>query len=170
MAEAAKCFFKENRGLWDGNNPSDHQWIKGKPKCALYIQYECETWTIKKAGGWDGWLAAPNQRTWVWAKLRELVMDREAWRVAVRGVATSQTRLSDWTELIHTVEYYLALKGEQILICAISADLKNIIKYTRHRRTKMVWSHSWGTRNRPIHRDRKGTASYQRLGEERAII
>ena len=30
------------------------------------------------------------------SKLREMVMDREAWRVAVRGVVKSQTRLSDW--------------------------------------------------------------------------
>ena len=35
-------------------------------------------------------------------KLQELVMNRGTWHVAVHGVAKSQTRLNDWTELIHT--------------------------------------------------------------------
>ena len=33
------------------------------------------------------------------SKLRELEMDREAWRAAVHVVAKSPTRRSDWTEL-----------------------------------------------------------------------
>ena len=33
------------------------------------------------------------------SELREMVMDREAWRAAIHGVTKSQTQLSDWTEL-----------------------------------------------------------------------
>ena len=33
------------------------------------------------------------------SKLRELVMDRDAWRAAIHRVAKSRTQLSDWTEL-----------------------------------------------------------------------
>ena len=34
------------------------------------------------------------------SKLRELVMDREAYHAVVHGVAKSRTQLSNWTELI----------------------------------------------------------------------
>ena len=40
------------------------------------------------------------------SELRELVMDREAWRTALHGVAKSWTQLSDWTDLNWTVEAY----------------------------------------------------------------
>ena len=34
------------------------------------------------------------------SELLELVMDREAWRAAIHGVTKSQTRLSNWSDLI----------------------------------------------------------------------
>ena len=40
------------------------------------------------------------------SKLRELVMDREAWHSAIHGVTKSQTWLSDWTELNWHTTFY----------------------------------------------------------------
>ena len=39
------------------------------------------------------------------SELRELVMDREAWRAAIHGVTKSRTWLSDWTELNWSIIY-----------------------------------------------------------------
>ena len=44
------------------------------------------------------------------SELRELVMDREAWRAAIHGVTNSRTWLSDWTELKH---FYMVFQGIQ---------------------------------------------------------
>ena len=37
------------------------------------------------------------------SELRELVMDRDAWRAAIHGVAKSRIRLNDWSDLINNL-------------------------------------------------------------------
>ena len=50
------------------------------------------------------------------SELRELGMDREAWRAVIHGIAKSQTQLSDWTELNWTED---KLSEKKLLIFSI---------------------------------------------------
>ena len=51
------------------------------------------------------------------SELRELVMDREAWRAVIHGVTESRTRLSDWTELNFLNTYLLIWPMPLCLLC-----------------------------------------------------
>ena len=61
-------------------------------------------WTV-----WKGKMIGYWKRN---SQLRELVMDREAWRAAIHGVAKSRTQLSDWTEL----SYYQIILEPAIIV------------------------------------------------------
>ena len=47
------------------------------------------------------------------SELQELVMDREAWRTVIHGVAKSWTRLSDWSDLIWKASLLSSQNGRE---------------------------------------------------------
>ena len=75
------------------------------------------------------------------SELRELVMDREAWRAAIHGVGKSWTQLSDWTELNHLVGDlplllamgYLYLVGFNILLSMVVQQWVAILEFLQEK-------------------------------------
>ena len=54
------------------------------------------------------------------SKLRELVMDREAWCAAIHGVTKSRRQLSDWTELLwklNKLAIWILIKSIRLNTC-----------------------------------------------------
>ena len=77
--------------LWP---PHVKSWLIGKDSDARRDWGQEKGTTEDETAGWHHWLDGVS-----FSELREMVMDREAWRAAIHGVAKSRTRLSDWTEL-----------------------------------------------------------------------
>ena len=85
--------------LWP---PQAKSWLIGKdPDAGKYWGQEEKGTTEEEKGmtedemaGWHYWLEDVSL-----SELQEFVMDREAWRAVIHGVAKSQTWLNDWTEL-----------------------------------------------------------------------
>ena len=95
--ETVEVLDEIKQGSWSWSSNTLDTWFKEpthwkRPWC----------WERLKAGGegdvrgWDGWMASPTQRTWVWAN------SERWWRMGKPGVlqsmgSQSRTRLSDWT-------------------------------------------------------------------------
>ena len=89
---------------------------------------------------WHHWLNGHEL-----GQIQEMVRNREAWQATVHGVAKSQTRVGDWTTTTNAVEYYLAIKNNEIVIHAIIwMNHKNIVlsERSRHKETNilLLWS------------------------------
>ena len=72
-------------------------------------------------------------------KLWELVMDREAWRAPVNGVAKSWTQLSDWTESVLANHYRLNVYVPQIRIWKPNPQCDGIWRWSLYKVIR-----SWG--------------------------
>ena len=89
------------------------------------------------------------------SELRELVMDREAWRATVHGVATSQRRLSDRTELkqclcsffCHLVHFNISATINQMWFWKIrtatqASDQEDSLLQQWHRTSLILYPHN----------------------------
>ena len=89
------------------------------------------------------------------SELQELVMDREAWRAAIHGVAKGRTQVSDWTELSWAESVWCDLKASWLELVG-GDDLppsafihlvvisQSLLKWDLHVMWKNTWAESQG--------------------------
>ena len=104
-------------------------------------------------------------------ELWEMVMDREAWRAVIHGVAKSWTRLSDWTELNSLIPHFPSRSCICTYLRLIPSfsdlnfpDIREILKNTK---TEKLWSFPLGLTS-PITQDRGYYK--EKLGEKKRIF
>ena len=93
-------------GETDAEAETPKLWLPDAKNCLIWKdpdawkdwRHEQKEMTEVEMVGWHHWLRGHE-----FSKLRELVMDMEAWRAAVHEVTKSWKWLSDWTELIYTI-------------------------------------------------------------------
>ena len=131
----------------DPTSPSYRRSVLGvhwKDWCWSWNSNILATWWVKRADSFEktlmlGKIEGRRRRGWqrmTWldgitdsmdmslGELRELVMDREAWRAAVHGVTKTRTQLSNWSELNRMVTCYIVLPGRILHLVK-----NNLVKY-----------------------------------------
>ena len=97
-----------------------NQLIRKDPYAGKDWRQEEKGMTEDEMIGWHYWCDVVCCSNMSLNRLRELVMDREAWRAAVHGEAKSRTWLSDWTKL-NWIELYCHLLYIYILLSSDSS-------------------------------------------------
>ena len=95
------------------------------------------------------------------SELRELVMDREAWRAVIHGVTKSWTRLSDWTEPNLNISARYPNGGVEWTIC--SGNTEERYWFQRHPHILSLGT-KWGHPGHGAIEEGRECANSERLG------